>query len=206
MKLVSEEQNIKEMIKHDRNNPEIYNRLQKMIYIFLHRKKSPGTRQEIEEVSYTMAGDIFLKIVNGVEINYLLGYFERWYKGYFRQYYEPEKYDVPYDPSKIDLSLRTYEGSQKYDEIVSKEYLRNISLVVNDVMERVCKYRYNSPAYINLKLSLLVTLRRGTIFSFHLTEEQTQYLKILRTAFYEEVRKEGFNFSTTIPVKGGSVA
>lgn len=196
MRLIEYEQTIKDLIKENRNNPEIYNLLQEMILMFLRRKRSPGGPQELEEVSYTMAGDIYIKIVAGEDINYFLGYFDKKYKEYFKDYYEVERYTEPYDPSLNDKEIwRRSEGSQDFSKVLNKLYLKDIGRIVDKVMEESCKYKYQSKEYLNLKLSLMVSILRNSKFEFHLSQEQSFYLKLLIVAFYEEVKKEGFGVS-----------
>ena len=196
MRLIEYEQTIKDLVKKDRNNPEIYSLLQEMILMFLRRKKSPGGPQEVEEVSYTMAGDIYLKIINGEDINYFLGYFDKKYKEYFKDYYESGRYTEPYDPSINDKEvLRRSSGSQEFSKVINKLYLKDIGKIVDKVMEKSCKYKYQSKEYLNLKLSLMISILRNTKFEFHLNQEQSFYLKLLIVAFYEEVKKEGLGFN-----------
>lgn len=197
MRLVEQEQMIKRMVREDISNPEIYNCLQKMILMFLKRKKAPGNCQRYEEVSYTMAGDIYMKLLEGETVDYFLGYFDRKYKEYFREYYESEKYDIPFDPSLDEyMSLGQNFGVQDFHNAINKLYLEDIERVVDKVMEK-CKYVKCSSAYINLKLSLMISILRNELTTFHLDEGQSLYLKFLIVAFYEEIKKSGIDLDET---------
>lgn len=196
MRLVECEQKVKELIRSDKNNPEIYNLLQQMILFFLKRKKAPGGAARIEEISYTMAGDVYMKILQGDEIEYFLGYFEKKYREYFKDYYEVEKYMVPFDPILDDpVYFKQLSGTKDYSESLNRVYLEKIERVIDKVMEKGCRYPYNSYEYLNIKLSLMISLLRGEVFRFHVGVEEEFDIKMLIVSFYEKVKKEGINFS-----------
>lgn len=197
MILKDEEVQIKDKVKINRENPEIYQQLQKMIFIFLRRVKAPGSLQDLEEVSYTMAGDIFLKIVQGEDINHFLGYFEHYYKGYFRSYYDSEKYGTLQDPLNSHI-MTNISSTSEYRKVLNKQYLTEIEKVIDTVMNESCKYRYDSKAYLNLKISLVLSLIKGVNVNFHLDPEQLSYLKLMRAAVQESIRKEGLDIQEDV--------
>lgn len=187
MRLNEYEQKIKELIKIDKNNPEIYNLLQEMIYIFLCRKKI-GTITEKKEVSYTFAGDVYLSIISGTDITYFLGYFEKKHKEYFQEYYRNTRFDEPYDPSYDDIKLnKPLSSSGEFNRIIEKVDLSNVNKIIDKVFNS-CKYNKNSKFYLNLKLSLTLSLVRDNISSFHLNPELNEYLKLLIVLFYNEIK------------------
>ena len=91
--------------------------------------------------------------------------------------------------------MRRSVGSQDFSKVLNKLYLKDIGKIIDKVMEESCKYKYQSKEYLNLKLSLMVSILRNSKFEFHLSQEQSFYLKLLIVAFYEEVKKEGFGVS-----------
>lgn len=195
MKLTEYEQKIKDLIKTDKNDPEIYCSLQKMIYLFLLRKRAGDDIRELEEVSFTIAGDLFIKIRDGETINYFLGYLERKYHEYFKEYYRFSRFNEPYDPSYDDSrSSQSEKAEGDLKEVLTKVYLSDIGKVVDNVFEESCKYVYNSAPYINLKVSALLTLiRNGEITDFHLNEFQRNYLRLLVVRLYSEIQLSGKN-------------
>lgn len=188
MRLIEYEQKVKELIKTDKNNPEIYNLLQEMIYIFLCRKKI-GTITEKKDVSYTFAGDVYMSILSGVDITYFLGYFEKKYKEYFKEYYRNTRFNEPYDPSydEIKLNKLLVSSTEEFNKIIDKVDLSNINKIIDKVFSS-CKYNKNSKFYLNLKLSLVLSLIRNDISSFHLNHELDEYLRLLVILFYNELK------------------
>lgn len=189
MRLVEYEQKIKDLVKEDRSNPEIYKLLQEMIYMFLRRKHIGNNPGDTEEVSYTFAGDLFMKISSGEEIIYYLGYLERKYKEYFKEYCDVTRFNEPYDPSLDDKKVVNLDDQLRpFDQTLNRVYLSNIYLIIDKIFDEKCKYRYNSYIFINLKVSLILSLLRDEITPFHLNSEQTEYLKILVVLFYNELK------------------
>lgn len=189
MRLTEYEQLIKKQITQDRNNPEIYNNLQKMIYMFLRRKQVGKSPEEVEEVSYTFAGDIYMKILSGDEIEYYLGYLERKHKEYFREYYRMSRFNEPYDPTYDDSKVQEVQDYRDYENrALNKVYLQNVDRIIDKLL-RNSKYKYNSKSYINLKLSLALSLLNDRIVVFHLSKEEEEYLKFLTILFYNEIKE-----------------
>lgn len=189
MKLYEQEQVVKDLIKNDRNNPEIYLKLQQMIYMFLRRKKIGNSPKEVEEVSYTMAGDLFLKIIEGEEISNFFGLLDKEHRKYFTEYYEREKYIEPYDITMDPRILNESSFENDFAKVNNKIYLEDINKVINEVMDKSCKYKPWTVEYNNLKVSLALSILRRKKVNFHLNLECEYYLNILIASFYNEVKK-----------------
>ena len=180
---------IKQQISQDKNNPEIYNNLQKMIYMFLRRKQVGQSPREAEDVSYTFAGDLYMKILSGDEIEYYLGYLERKHKEYFKEYYRMSRFNEPYDPSYDDSKLQEVQDYRNYENrTLNKVYLQDVNLIIDKILEK-SKYRHNSKSYVNLKLSLALSLLNDRVVAFHLSKEEEEYLKFLTILFYNEIKE-----------------
>lgn len=192
MRLVEYEELIKSQIKDNRRNPEIYTNLQKMIEMFLRRKKVCKTTKDYQDMSYLLAGDIFMKIINGEDISYYLGYLEKVYRKYAHQYYKDNSSEIiEYDDStNVEELLYGYRSSYAYEYIGNKLYLENIGKVIDQIMYQSCKYDPESSAFNNLKLSLILSILRNQEVSFHLNHEQTFYLKMILTNFYDKILKD----------------
>lgn len=189
MRLYEYEQSIKDMVDENPQNPKIYEYLQQMIYMFLRRKNVGGSERDIEEVSFSIAGDIWIKILSGERYNRYIGYLNKTYHDYFRDYYIDKKYSEPYDPS-YDMKVigGEIDNPQRFLEVIDKLYLEQIELIVDDFFESGCKYTYGSRAWVNLKLSLVLSMYRQELVNYHLTSDQFAYLKILIVRFHEKFR------------------
>lgn len=182
MRLTEYETTIKSKIQQNPNDPSIYEDLQKMILIFLTRKKACKSINDYKDISYLLAGDMYLNIINGTRYNYYLGYLEKVYLRYVLQYYadnfEPDIVHIE-DPIDLEYLMDYTSNPQEYDEVCDKCYIERIHTVVDQVMLQSCKYDPNTAAYLNLKLSLVISLLRDAPCYYHLLPEHQFYLNMI---------------------------
>lgn len=201
MRLTERELIIRDKVSNDPTDPDIYCQLQEMAFMFLRRKKVGDCRKDVEDISYLIAGDMFLSISQGIKINYYLGYLEKVYKDYLRDFYTHSKDELPIDPS-IDVNHELLGNPSTYDyvEARNKIYLEDIGKVIDQVMEN-CKYSSLTLSFINLKVSLILTILNDKPTAFHLSPEEEFYLGLLVTKFYEEVKVNGFDVESSLTIK-----
>ena len=199
MRLLDHESAIKTLLKTNREDPEIYDHLQKMTFIFLRRKKVCRNDKDREDISFTIAGDLFMRLIQGEDFSYFLGYLDKIYKEYLDKFYEGYKDHVPFDPS-IDANHEILGNPSVFDyyRLNNEVYLKEIYRVVEQLMDEACKYRRDSKEHINLRLSLVLSLIRGEVTSFHLEPEHTFYLKLLVVKFYNKVKEEGLDVDSNL--------
>lgn len=194
MRLLEYEVLIKKQVSEDVNNPEIYNNLQKMILMFLQRKKVCRCKQDYEDMSYLLAGDMYMQLLNGETFNYYLGYLEKIHRKYAQQYYKDHSSEFIYfDDSDNFNDLVGDLGSYDYNYIDDKIYLEEIWRTIDIVMNNSCKYDRMSKGYLNLRLSLVLSLLRGEETHFHLEPDQKYYLRLILTNFNSIVKKDLLN-------------
>lgn len=190
MRLTEYETTIKSKVNNDPNDPSIYEDLQKMILIFLSRKKACRSGKDYEDISYLLAGDIYLSITQGTRYNYYLGYLEKIYMRYVLQYYsensDPEIFYTEDPLDALSLSDYTYQV-EEYNMICDRVYLKDIGKLVEQVMNQSCKYDPNSLVFLNLKLSLLLSLLRREPVYYHLQPEHQFYLTMIIKNFQSKI-------------------
>lgn len=191
MRLIECESLIKEKVKANREDPEIYNLLQQMIITFLMRKKACNSYRDYDDLSYVIAGDLFLKIIAGNEINYYLGYLEKAYRKYVQEYYKEYHSGILSFEDAIDSEESVYGRRSSRDFAYARDrvYLEDCSLVINDVLDS-SKYDPDHPAFNNLKMSLILSVLKGSEVYFRLEEDQKFYLKLLLICFYNKIIKD----------------
>ncbi len=199
MKLKEYDLLIQNLVDKDKSNEEIFIHLQKMIEMFLWHKKCCDCANDVETISYTMAEDIYLDILNGRPFKQYLSYVSTVYHKYLRECYDKNIIrQLNYDDI-IAYKEREHERiathSQEIHNTESKVYLENISNTIDRVLHYSCKYDENTAAYINLKMSLMLSLYRGYLVYFHLTKEQEFYLKLIVTNFYNTIKKDGLDIN-----------
>lgn len=195
MRLLEYESLIKDKIKVQRDDPEIYNLLCQMISMFLQRKKVCKCLQDVEDISCIISGDIFMKIVEGSDFSYFLGYLEKVYRSYIESFYEFSRNEISIDLiSESTGALYNKSSHKKYSEINNRVYLEEVGRVVDELMDETCKYVRGSSSYLNLKISLYLSILRKREINFHLSGEEFLYLRLLVIRFYDKVSKEGIDF------------
>lgn len=196
MKLTEYEDLIKKQFKEDMFNEEIYVNLQKMINMFLRRKRVCNCSKDYEDMSYVMAGDLYLKFLQEESLpNYLVGYLGQAYQSYAHEYYEEHSGILGNLPVEEVRTVVFSPNSYTYEIGCSNNrvYLQEIIRVVDEVMLNSCKYDPNSSAFINLKLSLVLSAIRGELTPFHLNQEQTFYLGLVYTNFCNKIINDGLD-------------
>lgn len=194
MRLVEYENTIKNKVAKDPSDISIYDDLQKMAIVFLRRKKACRSIQDYEDVSYLIAGDIYIKISKQEKISYYLGYLEKIYRRYIISFYQNNHSNetVSYENEDFERTL-IYPGSyDDYTYIDNKLYLSNIKVVIDKVLEKSCKYATDPLSSLNISLSLLLSLLQEDIVSYNITPEQEFYLNMITVNFYSQVFSDVF--------------
>jgi len=195
MLLLEKESHIRELIKKDPSNPEIYTELQSLIYNFLARKAVANNRGDREDIAWTLAADMFMKIQQGDLNGLMIPYISRVYLRYVEEYYTVNgTYFIQLDPS-IDADnapgIIFTSIDKEFDKALIRTYLSDIKRMVDLVMEN-SKYKYKSNSYNNLELSLILSLYNEKLTPYHLSEEEKFYLRVLVENFYDFIRKDGW--------------
>lgn len=205
MKLKEYESLIKKQFEENRYNEEIYVNLQKMIEMFLRRKKVCNCSKDYEDMSYIMAGDLYLKFINEEKTpDYLLGYLAKAYQNYAHEYYDENSGALGQIPVEEIRTTVLSPNSYSYEVncVNSKVYLQEIVRVIDEIMMNSCKYDPNSVAFMNLKLSLILTVLKEELTPFHLNQEQVFYLNLIYINFKNKIVKDGFDLDENYYEKG----
>lgn len=203
MRLLDYESLIKCKIKLNREDPSIYDLIQKMTFMFLKRKKVCRSEKDREDISFVIAGDLYMRILDGEDFSYFLGYLDKIYKEYLDKFYEGYKNQVQFDPS-IDVNHEILGNPTVFDyyRLNNQVYLKEIYRVIDELMDETCKYKRQTKEYLNLKLSLVLSLIRGEVTCFHLEPDQSLYLRLLIVKFYSKVKNEGLDVDSNLCIGG----
>ncbi len=189
MRLTEYENIIKNKVQKNNHDETIYEDLQKMIYTFLQRKKACRSSRDYEDVSYIIAGDLFMMISNNKEISCYLGYLEKIYLRYVLAYYKENTSEevISFEDAELEKTLIYLGSSDDYNYIDNKLYLSDIVKVIDKVLKYSCKYSPNHLASLNLQLSLVLSLLKENTIIYHLTPDQGFYLEMVVTNFYSNI-------------------
>lgn len=197
MRLVEIEDQIKDLIKEDINNPEIYRKIWDLVYFWLKRNKKMSYDNEAREVADIMAEDLYLKVYMGKPVYSWLGYIAISYISYIKMWRKEnttEIIDTRESPeiaeTLIEMSSASNISSQKnYDLILSEVYINEISKVIDSVLEdsRVKPYTKD---WLNSRITLLLSLGRGKFVPYRLSEGTSQYCRMLLVKIKDKIHKD----------------
>lgn len=199
MKLYEYESKIRDQIENDINNPELFLDIQRVTGYFLRRKKACHCARDYTEIACHIAEDVYMDLLDGKRFDHLYGYLNRIYRTYVIQYYKDYGPDVISFDENIKLKDIVQDPAAYMNNYLNNRiYLLEIGNVVEQTMLDSCKYVSDSKAYLNLKVSLLLTTLRGDTSYFHLDEAQSFYLNIIKVNFYNQIRKESLGVETVL--------
>lgn len=188
MRLVDVEKQIKELIAEDVSNPEIYDKIYKLMCMFLNYKKLVSDYSDVDNIALLAAEDLFLKLQRGVVITSWIGYINRCYHAYIRMWRKmssTEIIDVTTDRKLEEAIIEMCSASsssesirQDYNRIYDYEYLENIPKIVERVLGS-SKYIKDTSEYLNAYLSILLSLQKHEYISYNQTEDNKRYTRLI---------------------------
>lgn len=196
-RLVTIEQDLKELIAKDKNDPKVYEKLFELIYKFFLRNKIVWSYDVAKEISHTMAEDLYLRILNPEKppITSWIGYIYHSWLTYVVQYQKSTNQIID-ALNNIDLEesiLRMISASSMDNDdinmIYTKDYLKSIPKIIDDVLDKSHFYKYTKP-YIDAKASLLLSIAQGTYVPYNLNEIDSRYVRVLYRALCERIVSE----------------
>jgi len=199
-----------ELVKKDRNNPEIYQKIKDMTFNYLYNVLKPGSGlYNYDDIACDIAADLFLRIQKGITIEYWLNYISRILKLYYLKDYQKKNWSVIIDTTGnhnlqqvlndcfIDSSIM----NNPIDASLNTLYLEQFDVLLNNVLYKT-KFKFNSKDRINLQLSVLLTLLKGKNVYFRIDEYLYPYVNIIISKLKSEMINSGLfivdNISNTL--------
>lgn len=201
MTLAEYEAKINTLLDEDVNNQEAYELMIKMIKYFLVSKRCCKCDEDYTDIAQLITEDFYLKIVDNNPVKAYLGYLNKSWRRYVSEYYryEREVIDTTED-NFLSYVKKDLFGEYSVVDFMNTEnviYLEKIQKTIEYVMETSCKYDHDSAVYINLELSLILSLLRGEEVYFHLNKEQEFYLKLLLASLQARIHSDGVDLWIT---------
>lgn len=186
MRLVDIEKDIKNLIEEDINNPEVYNKIEELSYLFLMRNHLMSTGKSAADVAQLIASDLYLKICNGKEIISWIGYINRSYHAYIREYNKINKSEVINTEGDYDLETGIINMSMsstasnviEFNRVIDNEYFDNLPKIVDGIMKK-SKYREFTGDYNNARLSIVLSLSAGKFINYGMSTAESMYVRML---------------------------
>lgn len=197
MRLIEIEANIKKLIEEDVNNPEVYNEIQRLAYLYLKRYKKMNKDIEAQEVSHLVASELYYKVVNGGEIYSWLGYMSKtmiWFIRKYRSMTDTQMIDTTEDTqlyeAVLDMSVRSSDKDDKYNEIVDYIAVNDLPNIVNRILERICRYDSESSEYMNIHMSIIMSLITDRFVTVFISEEVEPYCRLMYSIVKDKLTAE----------------
>lgn len=186
MKLIEIENEIKAMIAEDVNNPKIYDKIYRLVYLYLKRKHLLSYEQDYVEVAHIGATDLYLKAYKGNPVYSWLGYISLAYRAYIRQYrklYRSEIIDTTGNDELQEAIINMSSASMRqeerdYEKTLNQIYISNINSTIIEILEYSKYFEYTS-RYYNAMLTIIISIIKGRYTPYHQLEGDIAYTHIL---------------------------
>ena len=212
MRLIEIEDKLKQLIEEDINNPEVFNTINKLIYLHIKRRKLVSCDRDAQEIDILMAEDLYMKILRGEPLYSWLGYISKACIGYIRKYRKMNSSEIidttgNYElmESIIQLSSASYDMSQKdYNTVIAKMSLNNVTEIVEGTIEKVCRYDRFSSQYTNFVISAYISIIKNEACTIFLDESESMQFRII-FAKVKEAIQNSYGDSFSISNQGYSI-
>lgn len=187
MRLIDIENQIKSLVEEDVTNPEIYNKIKDLAEYFL-RWKHLVSGNEVEDVAYIIAEELYLKVYNGGTISSWIGYINRFYYAAIRVHRKMNGSEIIDTEDDVELAngivAMSTSGSdyssEGYKRILDNMYFESLPDVVDEVMRR-SKYQEFTKEYMNSRFSIILSLCSTKFISYNLDKPDEMYTRMLYT-------------------------
>lgn len=195
MRLQEYEDQIRDMWKNDRNNPELWELLKLFCYEFFRRKHLMNTEEANHEASEILAEEFYTKLMKGEEIYHLLGYTGLCYHSAIRTYRKMnvhEVIDVVSNP-QLEEAIVSMSASNINEGIYRKaldlDFINYLPKFIEQILEN-SYYEVDSANYLNAKLSIYLSFIKGTFVKYNISNEELDYVKMLYQNVQNRIKKE----------------
>lgn len=192
-----------ELVKKDRNNPEIYQKIKDMTFNYLYNVLKPGASlYNYDDIACDIAADLFLRIRKGANIEYWLNYISRILKLYYLRDYQKKNWSVVIDTTGSDTLAQSLKECFVDSSILNNPINSTLNIVYLEQFEKILnrvlyntKFNYNSKNRVNLEISILLTLLKGKTTYFRLDESLHIYVNIIIAKVKSEIINSGLFIS-----------
>lgn len=196
MRINDLEKKLKRAIEEDVNNPDVYNMIFELSKYYLKQNKVLSCTIPLEEVAHLMAEELYMKILRGGEINKWLGYMNFAYKqavGTWQKMFGREFIDCrdDYDLENAIVSMSVAGGYEltPFQHLYDNSYIEGLTVQINKLMD-ASRCVEGTSEYMNVRLSLILSMTHGMFVSYHLDDSQRQYANALLNALQIMIRDD----------------
>ena len=183
---------IRELNTSDPTNEEIYTLLHDLILEMINLKKYKISARDKEEVAYTLAGDIWMKIMGGSYFKFVNNYIDRVLLRYILEHIGKYRTVEVFDAVEYQQLIDTFVAEDSevcFGDVENEVYLEDIRSAIDQLIDK-CPYYLGTPKCLNFKLSLVASLYLGEPYSYHLNEFDEEKVRMFIINFYEKVKRD----------------
>ena len=181
------EKKLTEICETDPSSEELYENLRILAAKLLISRRIASNASEVDEMSHDLAALVYLKVRNGKEIKFWAAYMGRALQSELSRYLRvstKQIFEVGDKLNKKEFIERYYNQAlvfnQQQDTIEATEVLKTLSNILDDVFSTTCRYTKDHPNYINLKISVYLSLAHKKIVYFNIRDDyEKQYVDVL---------------------------
>lgn len=200
MNLKETEQKLKDLIEKDRNDEQIYTYLKALTVAGCAKAKFGLTPTDIDEVSHDVATDLFLRVRQGLTVEYWRAYINRLlYTNYVqkqRNSHFSEIFELKDNPELEDSLYRASASSGLSDNDMARrrqnyDYLLNIKRVIYRCVNG-SRYPMGTPDGLALYTSVSLSFYYGKETYFKLRPEVKPFVHIVMRQVVNDIIASGF--------------
>lgn len=189
---------INKMADEDIDSPEIYSLLREIVSRCIYGKVSNKITEDI--IITEMAGDLYLKLIDGVRFEYWHSYISKWFYSYikeFKEYNYKQYFNLEGSPEAVYSMVDLFSGSFSLCDFeqVNFSEINNIDFIEylpKAIREQVYQFsRYSDPVInLNLFISVLMSFIRGLPCSYKIGKRELNYVNFIKERVSEEISSE----------------
>ena len=180
------------MISEDVENPEIYNKIYDLAYFWLKRNRKMSYDSDAREVAEFIAEDLYLKAYKGKPVYSWLGYISISYISYIKAWRKSNRSEIIDIVERPDVAEKlldmcvSKDTECNYNNIISDVYINQINNIIDNVLEK-SRIEVFSSVWLNCKISLQLSLQKGSFISYRLSEGDSNYCNMLYKKLYNKI-------------------
>lgn len=202
-KLTEIEAELKEEIAKDRTSEKVYYLIYELVYRYLMRSKKVHGVSDMEGIATVAAEDLYMKIYNGGEVNYWIGYIAKTIicsiKTY-RSMVDTQIIDATNDSDLRDgiirMSTSNSEGiiekrNFEYDRILDSMFCESIPETIDSILRKICRYNEYSREFFEIRTAIVVSIITDReIDDFMIDEEFYPYYRFVSSVLKDKLKVE----------------
>lgn len=189
---------INKMADEDVNNPEIYELLREIVYRGIYGKVYDKVTEDI--IITEMAGDLYLKLIDGIRFEYWHSYINKWFYSYikeFKEYNNKQYFNMEGDPEVVYSMVDLFSGSfslcnfdqVNFSEVTNLDFIEYLPKAMKEQVYQLSRYS-DSTINLNLYISVLMSFIRDLPCSYRLGKKELNYVNLIKEMASEEISSD----------------